>query len=95
LRNRQICPGPYRAAFGALGKTEVGCAEQDEILRRMLAYAYQGRSTESLEVLIWQTHADRLPMEFDAVVGQAREWLKRAGLDTGGRRWMWRAMRKT
>jgi hypothetical protein len=50
----------------------------------MLAYAYQWRSTESLEVLIWQTHAARLPREFDAVVGQAREWLTRAGLDSGG-----------
>ncbi|WP_374500892.1 formylglycine-generating enzyme family protein [Zoogloea sp.] len=75
----------YREAFGELGRTEGGCAEQDQILRRMLAWhAYQWRSTEALEVLIWQTHAARLPREFDAVVGQARDWLTRAGLDSDG-----------
>ncbi len=75
----------YREAFGALGRTEGGRAQQDEIFRRMLLWhAYRGRSTEVLEVLIWQTHADRLPREFDAIVGQAREWLTRAGLDSDG-----------
>jgi len=50
----------YRAAFAVLGTSRGGRAEQDEILRRMLAWhAYRGRSTESVEVLVWQSHTGR------------------------------------
>ena len=64
----------YRAAFAALGQDEAGRAEQDEILRRMLAaHAYRGRSTESIELLIWQAHAGR-----DAPAGEPAERLAEA-----------------
>ncbi|WP_374262658.1 SUMF1/EgtB/PvdO family nonheme iron enzyme [Zoogloea sp.] len=76
----------HRAAFAALGATEGGRAEQNETLRRMLAlHAYQGRSTESLEALIWRAHAGRLPDEFRPAVERAGEWMARAGLQPDGR----------
>lgn len=72
----------YRAAFGRLGADERGKAVQAEILRRMLAvHAYRGRSTESVEVLIWLAHvgAAVVPEDLKAQVKKASEWLRRLG----------------
>ncbi|WP_374495896.1 formylglycine-generating enzyme family protein [Zoogloea sp.] len=73
----------YREAFGELGRTEGGCAEQDEILRRMLAWhAYRGRSTESVELLIWKAHAGRdAPAgEMLSLMCKAERWVARLTL---------------
>jgi formylglycine-generating enzyme required for sulfatase activity len=73
----------YRAAFGALGRTEGGRSEQDEILRWMLAWhAYRGRSTESVELLIWKAHAGRdAPAgEMLSLMCKAERWVARLTL---------------
>jgi len=66
----------YRARFGALD-----AEQQDEVLRRMLAaHAHQGRSIESIEVLIWQAHTGRLaPAGEETRSDEARAWLARLG----------------
>jgi hypothetical protein len=72
----------YRAAFGRLGADERGKAVQAEILRRMLAvHAYRGRSTESVEVLIWLAHAGAavVPVDLAGQVDEASEWFRRLG----------------
>ena len=75
----------YRAAFAGLEATTGGRSEQDEVLRRMLAWhAYRGRATGAMESLIWRTHAARLPDEFKLVVEGAGEWMSRAGLVADG-----------
>jgi formylglycine-generating enzyme required for sulfatase activity len=72
----------YRAAFGRLGADEQGKAVQAEILRRMLAvHAHRGRSTESVEVLIWLAHAGAavVPLDLANQVDEASEWFRRLG----------------
>ncbi|HRH75274.1 MAG TPA: hypothetical protein PLM62_19470, partial [Zoogloea sp.] len=67
----------YRARFAKLD-TE----QQDDVLRRMLdAHAHRGRSTESIEILIWQVHAGRpAPAGVaDARIEEAGPWLARLG----------------
>ena len=65
----------YRARFSALD-----AATQAEILRRILdVHAYRGRSTESAEVLLWQTHAcpAALAPELEPHIEAARDWFDR------------------
>ena len=71
----------YRARFAGLD-----AAAQDEILRRMLAaHAHRGRSTETVEALIWRAHTSR-----DAPPGKVAErmveaiaWLPRVAASAG------------
>ena len=73
----------YRARFGALS-----VAEQEEILRRVLAaHARRGRSTESAELLIWRAHARPEAVanpEFAAPLEDAGEWFARFGVSAAG-----------
>lgn len=66
----------YRARFGTLD-----AEQQDEVLRRMLAaHAHRGRSTESIEILVWQAHTSRLaPAGEEMRSDEARAWLARLG----------------
>jgi formylglycine-generating enzyme required for sulfatase activity len=67
----------YRARFAKLD-----AEQQDDVLRRMLvAHAHRGRSTESIEILIWQVHAGRpAPAGVaDARIEEAGPWLARLG----------------
>ncbi len=70
----------YRMAFAVLSETESGCAEQDEILRRTLDWhAYRGRSTESVELLVWRAHAGREAPEGSPAerMAAATSWIER------------------
>ena len=59
----------YRARFAALD-----AAAQDEVLRRMLAaHAHRGRSTETVEALIWRADTCR-----DAPPGEPAERMAEA-----------------
>jgi hypothetical protein len=65
----------YRARFSAFD-----AATQAEILRRILdVHAFRGRSTESAEALLWQTHAcpAALTPELAPHVQAARNWFAR------------------
>ncbi len=71
----------YRARFAALD-SEV----QDEILRRMLAaHAHRGRSTETVEALIWRAHTGRPapPGEPAERLADAIAWLPRVAASAG------------
>ncbi len=67
----------YRARFAKLD-----AEQQDDVLRRMLAaHAHRGRSTESIEILIWQVHTGRPAPEGveDTRIEEAGTWLARLG----------------
>ncbi|WP_298599393.1 formylglycine-generating enzyme family protein [Zoogloea sp.] len=71
----------YRARFAALGSDL-----QDEILRRMLvAHAHRGRSTETVEALIWRAHTGREapPGEPAERLAEAIAWLPRVAASGG------------
>jgi hypothetical protein len=81
LRDRPGPPATYRARFAALD-----AAAQDEILRRMLAaHAHRGRSTETVEALIWRAHTgrDAPPGEPAERMAEAAAWLPRAAASAG------------
>jgi formylglycine-generating enzyme required for sulfatase activity len=71
----------YRARFAGLD-----AAAQDEILRRMLAaHAHRGRSTETVEALIWRAHTSRdaPPGEPAERMAEAIAWLPRVAASAG------------
>ena len=71
----------YRARFAGLD-----AAAQDEILRRMLAaHAHRGRSTETVEALIWRAHTSRdtPPGEPAKRMAEAIAWLPRVAASAG------------
>lgn len=72
----------WRQAFAALGASDAGRAEQDETLLRIVsAHLARGRSTESMEILLWETHAGR-PAPAGVLAeraAKAHRWLARLG----------------
>ena len=71
----------YRARFAGLD-----AAAQDEILRCMLAaHAHRGRSTETVEALIWRAHTgrDAPPGELAERMVEAIAWLPRVAASAG------------
>ena len=72
----------WRQEFSLLGNSDAGRAEQDEILMRIVtAHRARGRSTESVEILLWEAHTAReAPLGLLAErAAKARQWLARLG----------------